>query len=79
MFVAVWVLRNGMGSISSEWWMRIVDLPLLMIGMLYGGLSVYQSLRAKDHPIHPFIFFLGLPLIALFLFFVILNFWGSAS
>lgn len=77
-FIAVWMLRNAVNPVSSEWWLRIADLPLLLLGMLYGGLSVFQSLRTRDHPSHPMIFFIGLPLLALFLFFVILNFWGTS-
>ena len=73
------MLRHNISGSFPEWWLRIADLPLLLTGMLYGGLSVYQSLHTKDHPSHPLLFFLGLPLLALFLFFVILNFWGTAS
>lgn len=73
-FGAYLLLRNEIAGGWPSWWMAVADLPLAIVCMLYGGTSLYLSLR-KDQPSKSLAIAIGVPLFALFVFIVILNFW----
>ena len=74
-FVAYLLLRNELYEPWPEWWMKVADLPLLLVAVLFGGTSLYLSVKPADGParIHPLV--IAVPLVALFLALVVLNFW----
>lgn len=76
-FVAVVLLRNSLGGAWPAFWMQTADLPLLLTAMVYGGLSLYESIRPA-HKHSPLIASLiAAPLAAFFLFLAFLNFWPA--
>jgi hypothetical protein len=74
-FLAYVLLRNDIGGGMPEMWLRIGDLPLLALGLLYGGLSIYRSLT--DKPSRTLGIAIGLPLTLLFLLGCVANFWSN--
>ncbi|MDD5056012.1 MAG: hypothetical protein PHZ00_07155 [Candidatus Peribacteraceae bacterium] len=65
--------RRGIAAAITGFLLPVIDLPLLFVGMLYGGASLYGSLtRGKSSPVLAASIFV--PLGLLFLFFVWLNF-----
>lgn len=79
LFSAYILVRNAIGGDMPALILRIGDLPMLAIGMLYGGLSVYLSLRREESPSKTLALTITLPLIALFALFLILNFWPTQA
>ena len=71
--------RNLLGGLWPKWWMEVADLPLILIAGLFGGTSLYLSLTKGEKRSIIAMIFIGIPLIALFLFFVALNFWEVLS
>lgn len=49
-FLAYFFLRNGLLDAWPAWWMQVADLPLLLSGSLFAGLSLYRSVTAKHSP-----------------------------
>ncbi len=75
--IAFLLWRNQFLGDLPAWWMQIADLPLLFAAVLYGGTSVYRSLtHHAEHASRGLAVTVGLPLTALFLAFVVLNFWS---
>lgn len=76
-FLAYLFMRNEIGALWPVWWMKVADLPLLLVALLTAGLSFGRSMKRAEG----FSLFLtlgiALPLIVLFLFFAMLNFWMS--
>ena len=67
--------RNAIAGGWPLWWLQIADLPLLISGLLYGGSSLYLSLKRSKK---------GSPVLATLIIFVALlvlfgaltlNFW----
>jgi len=56
--------------------MEVADLPLILVAGLFGGTSLYISLTKGEKRSIIAMVIIGLPLIAMFLFFVALNFWN---
>jgi len=77
-FVAYVLLRNDLGGTAPGLWMNVGDLPLLALGLLYGGLSIYRSL-SDDHPSRPLAWGVGLPFFLLFFLAALANFWPVFS
>lgn len=76
-FLAFVLLRNSIGGSSPEWWIKTSDLALLFVGLLYGGSSLYSSLRKEaEHPSWALLLTIGIPFLLLFLSFVLLNYWS---
>ncbi|PIQ76843.1 hypothetical protein COU78_00905 [Candidatus Peregrinibacteria bacterium CG10_big_fil_rev_8_21_14_0_10_49_24] len=74
-FVAYLLLTNGLYAPWPEWWLSVGDIPVLLCGMLYGGSSLYISVKhPKDVSLALAIVIL-MPLVALFTFLVLLNYW----
>lgn len=59
----------------GQWWLSVADLPLIFVGMLYGGSSLYLSVKPKDSDSKTLFITIGIPLVALFSTFLIMNFW----
>jgi hypothetical protein len=74
-FVAYMFTVNDLFGYLPELWLRIADLPLLLMGMIYGGLSLYLSVTHPKKSSRLVGLVIMIPLILIFLFFVILNFW----
>lgn len=77
-FLAYVLLRNGIGGAIPGVWLEIGDLPLLALGLLYGGVSVYRSLTG-EHPSPPLAAGLTLSLFVIFLIAAVANFWPALS
>lgn len=75
MFGSFVLLRNGLYAPWPERLLTTADLPLLAAGMLYGGTSVYLSLRDEGSSSRALALTVALPLLALFLLVLALNFW----
>jgi len=75
-FVAYLLVRNEVGAPWAVWWLKVADLPLIAVAILYGGTSLYLSVKRKEGVSWPLFIFIALPLFALFLFLCALNFWG---
>ncbi|MDD5623330.1 MAG: hypothetical protein PHI23_01310 [Candidatus Peribacteraceae bacterium] len=74
-FVAYLLLRNELMAPWPQWWMRIADTPLLLVGILYGGASLSLSISKKEKTSRFLFFFVMIPLLALFFFLLALNYW----
>ncbi|MBI1813103.1 hypothetical protein HY285_03510 [Candidatus Peregrinibacteria bacterium] len=72
-FVAYLLVRNSIGGIWPAWWLQVADLPLALCALMYGGLSLYQSLTIKGHS-RALGWTLGVITGIFFLFIVFLNF-----
>ena len=75
-FVSYLLLRNNMLLPWSGWWMKVADLPLALAAALYGGSSLYRSVKRHEGISWPLLILIGLPLAAFFTFLIILNFWN---
>ncbi|MFH0851841.1 MAG: hypothetical protein V1876_03780, partial [Candidatus Peregrinibacteria bacterium] len=75
-FVSYLLLRNEIGLPWSEWWLKVADLPLALVAVLYGGTSLYRSVKRSEGISWPLLILIGIPLLAFFTFLVALNFWN---
>lgn len=73
-FLAIVLNHNGVAGNAPRIWMDITDLPLLLMGLLYGGVSLYRSVRGDTEPSHALMVGLALPLGILFTLLLITNF-----
>ncbi len=78
-FLAYVLWHNGVAVERTEAWLAVVDLPLLFIGALYGGLSVERSLRDGNRPSLLVGILVALPLLAVCVLFAALNFWNLVA
>ncbi len=74
-FVAYLLYRNTVASPWPEIWLSILDLPLLLSGILYGGISLYLSIKNPDKKSKILALSILIPLVALFTLFLVMNFW----
>ena len=77
-FLAYIFLRNGIMQNNAMEWLNIGDMPLLLTGMLYGGISVYLSIRDDQNHSRGLMIAIGLPLLILFIVLAGLNFSHQA-
>lgn len=77
-FLAIVLNHNGIGSGFPRVWMDIADLPLLLVGLLYGGVSLYRSVRGDTDKSHALMVGIGLPLLILFVLLLVTNFLTPA-
>ncbi len=75
-FVAYLLLRNDVWADWSALWLQTADLPFAFSAILYGGLSLYFSLALPGSTSKKLLWWIGIPLLALFTLVVVLNFWG---
>jgi len=57
------------------WWLRVADMPLVLVGVLYGGTSLYMSVKPKDGDSKPLYIVIGIPLVMVFSTLLLMNFW----
>lgn len=74
-FLAYMLLYNGIGGTMGYWWMTIADLPLALVAILYGGSSLYLSVKPKNSESVPLKLVIFLPLLLIFVTLIGLNFW----
>ncbi|MFA7682163.1 MAG: hypothetical protein WCX61_03985 [Candidatus Peribacteraceae bacterium] len=76
LFVAYLLMHNSIRMQESTWWLQRADLPFAIVALLYGGTSLYRSLHTKEEFSPILAVLIALPLMAFFIFLVLLNFWG---
>lgn len=74
LFGAYLFIRHKIGGNFPVEWLRIMDLPSLLIGLLYGGLSIYRSLKDDASISIILLIAIGMPILLVFIAFFILNF-----
>lgn len=74
-FIAYLLFRNTIFSPWPEIVLSICDLPLILSGMLYGGSSLYLSIKNPKQKSKALLLGVTIPLIIIFLMLIIMNFW----
>lgn len=74
-FLSYLLMKNEIGNAWTTVLLQSIDLPLLLAGLTYGGISLYRSLATDEEPSKALMLTLGIPLLAVFLFFFALNFF----
>jgi len=77
-FLLIVLDYNGIGEGVARVWMDIADLPLLLSGLLFGGVSLYRSVRSDGDTSHALIVGIALPLGILFILLLLTNFLTPA-
>jgi hypothetical protein len=75
-FIGYLLARNTLLLPWSEWWLKVADGPLLVVAALYGGTSLYRSVKRREGVSWVLLTTIGLPLLALALLVLTLNFWN---
>jgi len=75
LFLAFLFVYNKIAIIEMSWWLQRADLPFAIAALMYGGMSIYRSLHTKEEFSPILATLIALPLIAFFIFLVVLNFW----
>ena len=57
------------------WWLKVADLPLILVSVIYGGTSLYLSVKPKEGESKPLFIIIGIPLIIVFSTLLMMNFW----
>lgn len=73
-FLALVFHANGIMVTASRAWLDSTDLPLLLMGLLFGGTSLYRSVRNDGDTSHVLIVGIAIPLVILFVLLLITNF-----
>jgi heme/copper-type cytochrome/quinol oxidase subunit 3 len=74
-FGAYLLFDNALYAPWPAWWLSVGDLPLILCGMLYGGSSLYRSVKHPKSTSRILILVISIPLAALFIFLALLNYW----
>ncbi len=74
-FIAFALLKYKPLMNNTAVWMQIADLPLAVSAIVYGGLSLYLSLRSDKSRILPWL--IAVPLMLFFGLILLLNFWPN--
>lgn len=74
LFTAWGLLTWGMETRLAAQALQSLDLPFALSAIVYGGTSVYRSVRDDIHPSKTLPWLIGIPLGLAFLVVVILNF-----
>jgi hypothetical protein len=75
-FAAYILLRNNTSySFPSALWLQVADLPLALVTIVYGGTSLFLSLHSPTRRSIFLGIIITLPLVALFLLLLFLNFY----
>ncbi len=69
-------INNILATVMKQW-LHSMDLPLLLVALLYGGTSVYLSLTAERKPSQGLAWSLTIPLMIIFLAAATLKFWPT--
>ena len=79
-FGAYIVLRNDIGQVIwPATWLQVADLPLAFTSIIYGGTSLYLSLKNPERPSRILAIMITIPLVALFGSLVFLNFYRTIA
>ncbi|HVW66943.1 MAG TPA: hypothetical protein VHA78_04425 [Candidatus Peribacteraceae bacterium] len=73
-FLAYLLWVNAIAQKQMLLWLQTVDLPLLCVALLFGGISVYRSMT-PGKPSRGLALWIGIPLLFVFLLSVFLKFW----
>lgn len=77
-FFAAYLLSvNNIIAAPAKQWLHSMDLPLLLVALLYGGTSVYLSLTAERKGSTGLALSLLIPLMIVFFAATILKFWPT--
>jgi hypothetical protein len=74
LLVGIITVRRGFMTDTLPPILSSLDLPLLGVAMLYGGMSLYQSLTRRG-PSTVLAWAIAVPLLLFYIFCVVLNFW----
>ena len=74
-FFLSYMLHYNQVTPFAGWWLRVADLPLALVGVLYGGTSLYLSVKPKDGDSKSLFMIIGIPLIVIFSTLLVLNFY----
>jgi hypothetical protein len=77
-FLAIVLNYNRIAGTTPRVWMDIIDLPLLLTGLLYGGVSLYRSVRSDGDTSHALTVGIAIPLGILFVLLLVTNFLAPA-
>ena len=73
-FLGYLFLRNGVATPWPQWWLSVMDLPLLLAGMTYGGTSLYMSVKMPKEPAPVLAWCIIIPLVVLFVLLAVMNY-----
>lgn len=74
-FFVAYMLQYNEITPYGGWWLRIADLPLILAGLLYGGTSLYLSVKPKEGESKSLFAVIGIPLAMVFATLLTMNFW----
>lgn len=74
-FGAYLLFYNGIGGTSGKWWLTVADLPLALVAILYGGTSLYLSVKPKNGDSGSLLMTIFVPLALVFAALLSMNFW----
>lgn len=75
MFLSYVLMHKNIQPVFALRFLQIMDMPLLLTGLLYGGISIYRSLHDESKGTSIILALaLGFPLVALFFVVVAMNF-----
>lgn len=74
-FFVAYMLQYNEVTTSAGWWMQIADLPLILVGLLYGGTSLYLSVKPRNGDSKVLFVVIGIPLALIFATLITMNFW----
>ncbi|MBU0458721.1 hypothetical protein KJ652_00225 [Patescibacteria group bacterium] len=75
LFAAYLMMHNGVYANESAWWLQRADLPFALVTVLFAGSSLFKSLNPREKRAPILAAFIVIPLIAFFVFVLVLNFW----
>jgi|TARA_Y100000310_G_scaffold71946_1_gene67834 hypothetical protein len=74
-FFVAYMLQYNEITPFGGWWLRVADLPLILAGVLFGGTSLYLSVKPKDQDSKTLFVVIGVPLVVIFSTLLLMNFW----
>ena len=73
-FTAYVLMHNNMWPMYAALWLQVADIPFIAVALLYGGLSLYLSVRGNGNS-KLLSWVIGVPLVLVFGALVAFNFW----
>ncbi len=73
-FLAYLLMYQAIAPLG-QWWLNVADLPLILVGLLYGGCSLYLSVKPRGSESKSLFVTIGIPLAAIFSTLLLMNFW----
>jgi len=78
-FIAYLLVLNGVYPVMAAWWLQVADLPLVIVSLVYGGSSLYMSVKKPGVSTKALPWIIILPLTLLFLTLAVFNFWPAGA